>query len=95
MTEAGARADRSAEDGELPHLDQPRSIFDLVNEEIESIGKVRVICNADLDPGDINAAKQAREQLEQLFAQEREQAAQRQQLSGWSDDDPPQRPPPA
>ncbi|WP_294541037.1 phospholipase D-like domain-containing anti-phage protein [uncultured Rhodoblastus sp.] len=39
------------------------SIFDLVNEEIESIGKVRVVCNADLDPQDINAAKQAREQL--------------------------------
>ena len=39
------------------------SIFDLVNEEIESIGKVRVICNADIDPQDINAAKQAREQL--------------------------------
>jgi superfamily II DNA or RNA helicase len=39
------------------------SIFDLVNEEIESIGKVRVICNADLDPQDITAAKQAREQL--------------------------------
>eukprot|EP01037_Dinobryon_pediforme_P017817 gene17817-18044_t len=39
------------------------SIFELVNEEIESIGKVRVICNSDLDPGDINAAKQAREQL--------------------------------
>ncbi|CAJ0879049.1 hypothetical protein AMST5_03024 [freshwater sediment metagenome] len=39
------------------------SIFDLVNEEIESIGRVRVICNADLDPQDINAAKQAREQL--------------------------------
>jgi superfamily II DNA or RNA helicase len=39
------------------------SIFDLVNEEIESIGKVRVVCNADLDPMDINAAKQAREQM--------------------------------
>ena len=39
------------------------SIFNLVNEEIESIGKVRVICNADLDPQDITAAKQAREQL--------------------------------
>ncbi len=39
------------------------SIFDLVNEEIESIGKVRVVCNADLDPEDINAAKQAREQM--------------------------------
>ncbi|WP_400768726.1 phospholipase D-like domain-containing anti-phage protein [Methylosinus sporium] len=39
------------------------SIFDLVNEEIESIGRVRVVCNSDLDPQDINAAKQAREQL--------------------------------
>lgn len=39
------------------------SIFDLVNEEIESIGKVRVVCNADLDPRDISAAKQAREQM--------------------------------
>ena len=39
------------------------SIFDLVNEEIESIGKVRVVCNADLDPLDIGAAKQAREQM--------------------------------
>ena len=39
------------------------SIFDLVNEEIESIGKVCVVCNADLDPLDISAAKQAREQM--------------------------------
>ena len=39
------------------------SIFDLVNEEIDSIGKVRVVCNSDLDPQDINAAKHAREQL--------------------------------
>jgi superfamily II DNA or RNA helicase len=39
------------------------SIFDLVNEEIESIGKVRVVCNADLDPLDIGAARQAREQM--------------------------------
>ncbi|MCW2282578.1 superfamily II DNA or RNA helicase [Rhodoblastus acidophilus] len=39
------------------------SIFDLVNEEIESIGRVRVVCNADLDPGDINVAKHVREQL--------------------------------
>ena len=39
------------------------SIFDLVNEEIESIGTVRVVCNADLDPHDIGAAKQAREQM--------------------------------
>jgi hypothetical protein len=39
------------------------SIFELVNEEIETIGKVRIVCNSDLDPEDINAAKQAREQL--------------------------------
>ena len=39
------------------------SIFDLVNEEIELIGKVRVVCNSDLDPLDIGAAKQAREQM--------------------------------
>src|ERR1700730_6660566 len=39
------------------------SIFDLVNEEIESIGTVRVVCNADLDPLDISAARQAREQM--------------------------------
>ncbi|ABE37252.1 helicase-like protein [Rhodopseudomonas palustris BisB5] len=39
------------------------SIFDLVNEEIEGIGKVRIVCNSDLDPEDINAAKQARTQL--------------------------------
>src|SRR5690349_14163323 len=39
------------------------SIFELVNEEIETVGKVRIVCNSDLDPEDINAAKQAREQL--------------------------------
>src|SRR3979409_537252 len=39
------------------------SIFELVNEEIETIGKVRIVCNSDLDPEDISAAKQAREQL--------------------------------
>lgn len=39
------------------------SIFDLVNEELGGIGKVRIVCNADLDPEDINAAKHARDQL--------------------------------
>jgi superfamily II DNA or RNA helicase len=39
------------------------SIFDLVNEEIEGIGKVRIVCNSDLDPEDINAARHARDQL--------------------------------
>ena len=28
----------------------------MVNEEIEAIGKVRIVCNSDLDPEDINAA---------------------------------------
>ena len=32
------------------------SIFDLVHEEIESIGKVRIVCNADLDARDIAVA---------------------------------------
>jgi superfamily II DNA or RNA helicase len=39
------------------------SIFDLVNEELETISRVRIVCNADLDLQDINAAKHAREQL--------------------------------
>ena len=39
------------------------SIFELVNEELAGIEKVRIVCNSDLDPQDINAAKQAREQL--------------------------------
>lgn len=42
------------------------SIFDLVNEEIETIGKVRIVCNADLNPDDLNIAKHVRDQL--LFA---------------------------
>lgn len=32
------------------------SIFDLVHEEIASIGRVRIVCNADLDPRDLTAA---------------------------------------
>lgn len=39
------------------------SIFDLINEEIETIGKVRIVCNSDLDQLDIDAAHKAREQL--------------------------------
>src|ERR1700761_6641527 len=39
------------------------SIFDLINEEIEGIGKVRIVCNSDLDQLDIDAAQKAREQL--------------------------------
>ena len=37
------------------------SIFELVNEEIESIGKVRIVCNADVDPCDIKASQLARQ----------------------------------
>lgn len=39
------------------------SIFDLVNEEIDSIPKVRIVCNSDLDVRDIQASKLAREQM--------------------------------
>lgn len=39
------------------------SIFDLINEQIEGIGKVRIVCNSDLDQLDIDAAQKAREQL--------------------------------
>ena len=39
------------------------SIFDLINEEIETIGRVRIVCNSDLDQLDIDAAQKAREQL--------------------------------
>lgn len=39
------------------------SIFELVNEELEGIETIKIVCNADLDPGDIQAARHAREQL--------------------------------
>lgn len=32
------------------------SIFDLIHEEISTIGRVRIVCNADLDPRDLTAA---------------------------------------
>jgi superfamily II DNA or RNA helicase len=37
------------------------SIFELVNEEIEAIGAVRIVCNADVDPADIKASQLARQ----------------------------------
>lgn len=43
------------------------SIFDLIHEEISSIEKVRIVCNADLDPRDITAAdlsQKARDQAQ-------------------------------
>ena len=39
------------------------SIFELVNEEIETIGKVRIVCNADVDAADIKASQLARQAL--------------------------------
>ena len=32
------------------------SVFDLIHEEISTIGRVRIVCNADLDPRDLTAA---------------------------------------
>lgn len=37
------------------------SIFELANEELESIPKVRIVCNADVDPNDIKASQLARQ----------------------------------
>ena len=33
------------------------SIFDLIHEEINTIGRVRIVCNADLDPRDLTASE--------------------------------------
>lgn len=35
------------------------SIFELIHEEIPTIGRVRIVCNADLDPEDVTAAELA------------------------------------
>ncbi len=37
------------------------SIFELVGEEIGTVGKVQIVCNSDLDPADIEISKHARE----------------------------------
>ena len=37
------------------------SIFELVNEEIEGIDLIEIVCNSDLDPRDITASRLARE----------------------------------
>jgi superfamily II DNA or RNA helicase len=39
------------------------SIFDLVGEDIEGIASVKIVCNSDLDPEDIHAARLARTTL--------------------------------
>ena len=43
------------------------SIFDLIHEEISTIGRVQIVCNADLDPRDLTAAtlsQKARDQVQ-------------------------------
>src|SRR5438046_3127132 len=37
------------------------SIFELVDEEIEAIDSIEIVCNSDLDPRDIKASRLARE----------------------------------
>jgi hypothetical protein len=39
------------------------SIFELVGEQIGSVGKVRIVANADLDPEDVEAAQRVRDAL--------------------------------
>lgn len=51
------------------------SIFELVNEEISQIDKVRIVCNSDLDPRDIDVAKVS------------ENAAKRAMLQKWNGDE--------
>ena len=38
------------------------SLFELVNEELEGLDEIRIVCNSDLDPQDIGVARTAREQ---------------------------------
>jgi len=43
------------------------SVFDLIHEEISTIGRVRIVCNADLDPRDLTVAtlsQKARDQAQ-------------------------------
>jgi len=37
------------------------SLFELVNEELEGLDEIRIVCNSDLDPQDIGVARTARE----------------------------------
>jgi hypothetical protein len=38
------------------------SVFELVDEEIEGIDSIEIVCNSDLDPRDITASRLARRQ---------------------------------
>lgn len=53
------------------------SIFELIHEEVSAIGKVRIICNSDLDPRDIAVGKAA------------EDVVQRTMLEKWNSEDDP------
>jgi len=50
------------------------SLFELVNEELEQIDEIRIVCNSDLDPQDIGVARTAREQGLSLKEKWNEQA---------------------
>lgn len=53
------------------------SIFELVHEEISEIDKVRIVCNSDLDPRDIDVAKVS------------ESSAQKSMLEKWNSEEKP------
>lgn len=38
------------------------SLFELVNEQLEGLDEIRIVCNSDLDPQDVGVARTAREQ---------------------------------
>lgn len=39
------------------------SIFELIHEEVAQVGKIRIVCNSDLDPEDIRVAQSVRDRL--------------------------------
>jgi hypothetical protein len=39
------------------------SIFELVDEELDGIERVQIVCNSDLDPRDVHASRLAREAM--------------------------------
>lgn len=43
------------------------SLFELIHEELDSIGEVRIVCNADLDPRDISVAQSAQQRAMALL----------------------------
>jgi superfamily II DNA or RNA helicase len=53
------------------------SIFELIHEEVAAVGKVRIICNSDLDPRDIAIGKAAEDTVRQSL------------LEKWNSEDDP------